>query len=258
MYGPIADFRERLNAGETLIGAGVSLADPLVSDALSDSVDFLWYDQEHSPMSPEVLRAHLTVARTKGRAGIVRVTEGSTPFVKPVLDAGASGVIAPQIRTVEEVRQLVSDCRYPPVGSRGFGPFVPSNYGRDGGAGYVAQANKDIFAAIMLETVEAVEAIDEIVAVPGLDSVMIGPMDLSGSLGVLGNLEHPTVVKSIDKVIDSAKAAGVYVGAGMGLDVEYCITLVRRGVQWVQMASDILAMIEGIDRTTAEVRGSMS
>ena len=236
----------------------MTLADPLVSDALSDSVDFLWYDQEHFAMSPEVLRMHLMAARGKGLAGIVRVAEGSRAFIKPVLDGGASGVIAPQVRTVEEVRQFVADCRYPPVGSRGYGPLTPSNYFRDSVAEHVQHANEGVFAAIMLETADAVEAIDEIVAVAGLDSIVIGPMDLSGSLGVLGDVEHPTVTSAMERVISSARAAGVYVGAGMGLDVDYGLTLARRGVQWFQMGLDITAMIEGVDRATDEIRSRLS
>ena len=258
MYGAIRNFRERLNDGETLIGSTVVFSDPIATDALAESADFIWYDQEHSPMGPENLRTHLMAARAKGCPGIVRVTQGSTPFVKPVLDAGADGVIAPQIRTVDEVRQLVSDCRYPPIGNRGYGPAISSNYGRNGGPGYVQDADESIFAAVMLETVEAVEAIDEIVSVPGLDSIVIGPMDLSGAMGVLGDIEHPRVVDAMEKVISSAKNAGVHVGAGMGLDTDYGSILAGLGVQWLQVANDIMMMINGMDRTTRDLRGKIS
>ena len=85
MFGPITTFRQRLEAGDTLIGTAISLTDPVVSEALADSVDFLWLDQEHSTMSPEVLRANIMAARGRELPCLVRVTEGSTPFIKPVL-----------------------------------------------------------------------------------------------------------------------------------------------------------------------------
>ena len=257
MFGPITTFRQRLEAGDTLIGTAISLTDPVVSEALADSVDFLWLDQEHSTMSPEVLRANIMAARGRELPCLVRVTEGSTPFIKPVLDAGASGIVAPQVRTVDEVRRVVADCRYPPAGTRGFGPLVPTNYARGGGPDYVQRANEGIFVTVMVETVEAVDAIAEIVAVPGLDSIVIGPNDLSGSLGVLGDVEHPRVVAAMEEVIAKARAAGVYVGAGMGLDPDYAVTMARRGVQWLQFGVDVMLLIEAIDRLTADIRGKL-
>lgn len=254
MFGPIQEFREKLDRGETLIGAAVAASDPIVTDALADSVDFMWYDQEHSPMSYEALRSHLITARGKQRPTVVRVTQGSTPFVKPVLDSGASGVIAPQVRTVDEVKQFVADCRYPNTGSRGAGPMVPSNYYRTDFHKHEKDANENIFAAVMIETSDAVDVIDDIVAIPGLDSIVIGPMDLSGSLGVLGDTENPKVIAAMEKVISSARSSGVYVGAGLGLDPSYALTLARRGVQWLQMAGDIVAMIHGMDSAILEAR----
>ena len=107
--------------------------------------------------------------------------------------AARFGHIAPQVRSAAEVQRAVDDCRYPPQGKRGYGPRVPSNFGRSGGDDYVAAANAGVFAAVMIETREAVEAIDDIYAIPGLDSIVLGPYDLSGSLGLLGQVEHPTV-----------------------------------------------------------------
>jgi 2-keto-3-deoxy-L-rhamnonate aldolase RhmA len=189
----IARFRQRLAAGQLCIGASISLTDPHASAALGPSVDFLWIDLEHSLMSPEAMSAHLLAARAQQTPALVRVTGSSTPFIKPVLDAGAEGIIVPQVRSVAEVRQVVADCRYPPLGQRGFGPRVPSNYGREEGQSYIERANREIFVAVQIETAEALAALDEILAVPGLDSLVLGPWDLSGALGRLGDVEHPEV-----------------------------------------------------------------
>ena len=257
MYEAIAAFRKRLEAGELLMGSGVYMTDPQSSEALADSVDFLWFDQEHNTMSLEALRGHLMVARNRSTPGIVRISAIDTPFIKPVLDAGADGVVAPQVRTVEEVRRLVDDCRYPPLGRRGLGPLVPSNYGRLMGPEFVSSSNANIFVAVMIETAEAVESIDDILAVPGLDSIVLGPGDLSTSLGVMRQVNHPTVVAAMEKVIAKAKAADVFVGSGLGADPEFAYAQAARGVQWLQMGGDCHYLISCMDQMTSTVRSRL-
>ena len=255
MFEAIAEFRRRLRDGEVLVGSGVYVSDPQSSEALAHSADFLWYDLEHNAMSMEALRGHMIVARKTDTPAVVRVPLVGTPFIKPVLDAGADGVIVPQVRTVDEVRQVVDDCRYPPVGTRGYGPMIPSNYGREEGVAYVRAANENVFTAVMIETVEALESIDEIVAVPGLDSIVLGPGDLSASLGLLGQLEHPDVVGAMQRIIDAAKTAGVFVGCGLGTDTEFASVQVGRGVQWLQMGGDLFYIVKTVDEITAAVKG---
>jgi 2-dehydro-3-deoxyglucarate aldolase/4-hydroxy-2-oxoheptanedioate aldolase len=253
----ITHFRQRLAAGETLLGASISFTDPRVSDALADSVDFLWIDLEHSFMSPEALSGHLLAARGRNKPGLVRVTGSSTPFIKPVLDMGADGIIVPQVRSAAEVRQIVSDCRYPPQGTRGFGPRVPSNYGREDSASYIDRANRELFVAVQIENAEALAALDDILAIPGLDSLVIGPWDLSGSLGMLGEVEHPTVVAAIETIIAQSRAAGLAVGAGMGTDATYAARMARRGVQWLQVGGDSGYLVHAIDGITAGIRAEL-
>lgn len=257
MFEAVARFRKRLEEGEILIGSAVYLTDPMATEALADSSDVIWIEQEHNPMSLEALRGHLMAARGKGKPALVRVAGSDTPFIKPILDAGASGIVVPQVQSVEEVQRIVADCRYPPVGRRGFGPLVPSNYGRDGGPDHVEEANANVFVAVMIETVEAVEAIDDIVAVPGLDSVVLGPWDLSGALGMLGEVQRPEVVAAMEKVIASARAAGVFVGSGMALDFEFACAQARRGVQWLQMGCDCVYLVYAMDQITAGVRSRL-
>jgi 4-hydroxy-2-oxoheptanedioate aldolase len=118
----------------------------------------------------------------------------------------------------------------------------------------VRRANEDVFAAVMIETREAVEAIDEIVAVPGLDSIVLGPMDLSASYGLLGQVEHPTVIAAIEHVIARARAAGCLVGSGMGADSANAVRMARRGVQWVQVGGDCGYLVAQMDQLNREVR----
>lgn len=250
-------FRRRLRAGEVLLGTGVALTDPQASDALADSVDFLWIDQEHAPMGFESLRGHLLAARARRRAMVVRVTGSETAFIKPVLDAGAPGIVVPQVASVAEVEAVVADCRYPTTGRRGFGPLVASDYGRLGGGDYPGLANRSVFVSVMIERMEAVEAIDAIVAVPGLDSIVLGPYDLSGSLGRLGNVEHPDVVAAMERAIAAARKRGLPVGSGMPVDPDYALLQARRGVQWLQIGGDITHLMRAVDDTMAAVRSRL-
>ena len=257
MFDAIANMRQRLTKGDVLVGTGIYLIDTQVSEALADSVDFLWYDMEHNAFSMEVLRSHLMVARNRNQPTIVRVSDGSTPFIKPVLDAGANGIVVPQVRSVDEVERIVSDCRYPPLGRRGYGPLLPTNYGRVADDEYVELANANIFVSVMIENGEALENIDKIVAVPGLDSVFIGPWDLSASLGLLGQVEHPTMVAAMERIVAAARRAGLVVGSGMPVDAEFAGIQAKRGVQLLQVGGDCVYLIRCADQLMGDIRDQL-
>lgn len=250
----IQRFRDKLNAGRFCIGPAITFTDPMVSAALADSADFLWIDCEHSQMSMEAVRGHFLAARAKSVPALVRVPGSGMRFIKPMLDSGADGVIVPQIYSAAEARQVVSDCRYPPLGTRGFGPRVPTNFDREGGAEYVERANRDVFVCVQIETAEALAEIDEIAAIPGLDSLVLGPWDLSGGLGVLGQVDHPRVVAAIDTVIARARAAGKFVAAGGPADAAYAARMAERGLHWLQWGSDFSYMVNYFDSATRAMR----
>ncbi|RPI86254.1 MAG: hypothetical protein EHM41_09130 [Chloroflexi bacterium] len=245
MLNAVAKFRQELTVGKKSIGIGVTLSDPLITEAIADSVDFLWFDLEHAAMSPEKMYAHLLAARGKNKPGIVRVTQGTTPLIKTALDGGADGIIAPQVRSVDEVKRVVNDCRYPPLGIRGFGPRVPSNYGRSLGADYLQDANKNVFVAVMIENVDALEVVEEIASIPGLDSLVIGPSDLSLSIGE-NNVYAPQTQEAMKRIIKAAKNAGKFIGAGMGVDVKFALHLAKMGVQWLQVGQDFDHLVKAI------------
>jgi 2-keto-3-deoxy-L-rhamnonate aldolase RhmA len=247
-FETINQFRKDLKGGRKCIGVAISFTDPLVTDALAESVDYIWIDLEHGGMSPDAVSAHLLACRARKVPGIVRLPGGGAFLIKPMLDAGADGIIIPQVRTAAEVRQLVDDCRYPPIGRRGFGPRVPSGYFRRADADFVSRANESIFVAVMIETVEAYEAIDEILAVPGLDSIVIGPADLSWALGARGDQEDPRMVEAMNVIIAKTLAAGRFVGCGMGPDPKFAFRMAQRGVQWLQVGVDCAVLIQGFDQ----------
>ncbi|MBC7819912.1 MAG: 4-hydroxy-3-methylbut-2-en-1-yl diphosphate synthase [Planctomycetaceae bacterium] len=251
----INKMREKLRAGDIVLGAGITTTDPTVTEAIAGSVDFVWIDLEHNAMTTESMLGHLIAARAGGVASIVRVPNNDVAWIKRVLDSGAEGIILPRSYSAKEVADFVSACRYPPLGTRGFGPRRPMQYGRMEQQAYLAQANRDIFVTAQVETVELLAEIDEVLKIAGLDSLVMGPQDLSGSMGRLGETTHPDVLNAIRTIAKKAKAAGKFLGSGLGANPQFAKTLIECGVQWMQAGNDFEYMIKGCDRTFREIRG---
>jgi 2-dehydro-3-deoxyglucarate aldolase/4-hydroxy-2-oxoheptanedioate aldolase len=245
----INKMRAKLRAGEIVLGAGITLTDPTVTEALAAGVDFVWIDMEHNPITAPNMLGHLIAARAGGAAALVRIPSNDVGWVKRVLDCGAEGIILPRAYCAREVAEFVSSCRYPPMGTRGFGPRRPMQYGRLAQAEYLKQANRDVFVAAQVETVELLAELDEVLKLDGLDSLVLGPQDLSGSMGRLGETAHPDVVAAMKTVASKAKAAGKFIGSGLGANPEFARLLIECGVQWLQVGSDFEYMIQGCQRT---------
>lgn len=256
MITHIQKFRRKLGNHELCLGTGISLNDPAVIEALAPVVDFFWIDMEHNPMGVETLLGHLMAARAGGAPALVRVPASDLAWVKRAVDAGVEGIIVPQVRSAREVEQVVSACRFPPRGTRGWGPRRPSDYGRRSVNEVVREANESLFVAVQVENVAAVEQIDAILSVPGLDSIAIGPFDLSGSMNLLGQLDHPQVVAAIREVSDKARRAGVYVGYGCEPRAENIQQAINLGAQWIQCGSDWTYLIQAAQSIVQTVRAT--
>jgi 2-dehydro-3-deoxyglucarate aldolase/4-hydroxy-2-oxoheptanedioate aldolase len=251
----IHKFRDKLKAGRLCLGPGVSFTDPAVTEALCESVDFVWLDLEHSPISLESLQAHLIAARAGGAPALVRVPSSEIAWVKRVLDIGAEGVILPQAHSVAEVEAFVAACRYPPVGRRGFGPRRSANYGRLSGTTYLDHANDHVYVAVQIETVETLQALDAILQIRGIDSLVIGPSDLAGALlGKPGQVTQPQVLEQIAAISAKARKAGVAVGIGMGPDADFAVRVAELGVQWIQCGGDCSFMLRAADAMYDSIR----
>src|SRR5688572_8367592 len=246
-------MREKLRAGKPVLGAGITLNDPAVTEAIAPSVDFVWIDLEHNAMTVEAMLGHLIAARAGGCASIVRIPSNDVGWVKRVLDSGAEGIILPRAYSAQEVAAFVSACRYPPLGTRGFGPRRPMNYGRLEQQAYLRQANRDVFVIAQVETVELVAELDEVLKVDGLDSLVLGPQDLSGSMGRLGHTTHPEVVEVMTTIAAKARNAGKFIGSGLGANPRFAKVLLECGVQWLQAGNDFEYMIRACERTFGEI-----
>jgi 4-hydroxy-2-oxoheptanedioate aldolase len=183
-----AGLKSKWGRGETALGAWISLREPLaVQMACSAGYDYVCIDMQHGLADYRDVVALLQAAARTESTPLVRVPWNEPGIIGRVLDAGALGVIIPMVNSPEEARQAVAACRYPPDGARSFGPLTAaSTYG----GGYVGRANRDIACIPTIETRQAVESIDDILAVPGIDAIYVGPADLSFSYGMPPALDN--------------------------------------------------------------------
>ncbi len=247
-------FRDKLRPGQPCLGICITFTDPTVTEALCNIVDFVWIDTEHNALTLEAVQAHVMATKGTETIPLVRVPWNDPVLIKPVLDVGAAGVIVPLIRTADDARRAVAACLYPPAGIRGFGPRRPSNYGKLSGPEFCEAANASISIIVQIEHIEAVNNIDEILAVPGLTSIVIGPNDLAGSLGHIGEPRHPDVLQAIDAVIASGQRKEVPVGIAFGDDPDELIKWVNKGVQWLAMGADFTLLLKAAAQVAGRVR----
>ena len=193
------NFTQHLRQNDLLLGTMLTLPSPEVAEIIADcGFDWLFMDGEHGALS--TLDWQRMLQAVGGRcASIIRVAANSEREIKKFLDIGADGIIVPQVNSAEEARYAVSCCKYPPDGIRGVGLARAQGYGRSF-ADYMETANVSIAVIVQAEHIDAVERIDEIVEVDGVDAIFIGPYDLSASMGLAGQVDHPDVVAAIDRV----------------------------------------------------------
>jgi 2-dehydro-3-deoxyglucarate aldolase/4-hydroxy-2-oxoheptanedioate aldolase len=192
-------FSDRLRAGETLVGTLVSVPSPELAEALSlAGLDWLFIDMEHGSFDrSDVVRA-LQAIRPPC-AGVVRVPAAAEAWLKAALDSGAHGVIVPHVNSVAMARELVHWSKYPPQGARSVGIARAHGYGLHF-AEAMRSANDRVAVIAQIEHIDAVHDIDAIAAVDGLDALFVGPYDLSASMGLTGQTDHPDVQAAIERV----------------------------------------------------------
>jgi 2-keto-3-deoxy-L-rhamnonate aldolase RhmA len=251
-------LRDKIAGGKPCFCATITFTDPTVSESLCDLVDFLWIDMEHNPFSLETVLGHIMATKGSDTAALVRVPSHDPALIKTVLDLGADGIIAPNVHNAREARQVVAACRYPPLGMRGFGPRRPSNYERCNNVDYCRRANDTVITFAQLESAEAVDDIDQILAVPGLTGICFGANDMSGTMGCMGEGGNPKVVRAIETCISKARAAGVIAGMSTSLSPDKAVEWIEKGAQWLQLPNDYSFMCESLTRLRAGIQERLS
>jgi 2-keto-3-deoxy-L-rhamnonate aldolase RhmA len=246
------NFRSRLRSGETLFGGMLSLPSAAIAEVLAAAgFDWLFIDGEHGAIGAADLLSILQ-AVDRDLACIVRVPELGSGAIKRALDLGAAGIIVPQVETEAEAAAAVRLCRYAPAGERGIGLARAHRYGF-GFKDYLDGANDAITVVVQAEHARAVENIDQIARVEGLDAVFLGPYDLSASLGRPGDISHPSVIEAIDHVTEVCQEAGMPLGY-FGMDATAVMPFVARGYTLVCAGVDCALLGQSARRLVDELR----
>jgi 4-hydroxy-2-oxoheptanedioate aldolase len=247
-------FKHAIAAGQLQSGLWCSLGNSIAADIVSDSgFDWLLLDMEHSPNDiPEIL-AQLQAVRGGTATPIVRPAWNDAVLIKRVLDLGAQSVLLPYVQNPEEAKRAVAAVRYPPHGIRGVAAASrASRYGRV--AGYLQNADKEICTLVQVETQSALQQLEAIAEVEGVDGVFIGPSDLSASYGHVGNPQHPEMQKVLEDAVTRLKKIGKPAGILTGNEDE-----ARRYIAWgytfVAVGADVGLLARGADALAKKFKG---
>ena len=240
------DFRQRLLNRQPLIGTIVSSTDPAAAEVLAAcGFDWLFIDMEHGAI--DIASCYNMITATSGSAcsPVVRVMEPSIAFTKPVLDSGAMGVIFPMITSKETAEAAVAAVRYPPAGERGWGPFyAPMRCQKKDSIDYY-KSSDDIVIISLIEHIDAINNIEEITKVKGIDVFFIAPMDLAASMGYVGDRDHPEVKEAIARAEACIKKSHGSLG-GLCLSASEGNDKIQNGYQVLLMGFDLLLMEVGV------------
>lgn len=234
----IAAFRAKLLAGK-VVGPFMKTGDPAFVEAAGYAgMDFAILDMEHGPVSAETMQNNIRAAQLAGMLPVVRVPAISEEAIGKVLDIGAAAVQVPQITCAEDAGKAVRFAKFYPKGERGVCRFVrAAHYSNLERSAYFKTANEAL-VFIQLEGGEAIRNLDAILSVEGIDLAFIGPYDLSQSLGVPGEVNHPTVIAEMKKIVEAAKAKGIAVGV-FADTVAAAKMWLEAGVQYISYSVDV-------------------
>jgi 4-hydroxy-2-oxoheptanedioate aldolase len=259
----INPLKARLAAGKPAVGLLVSMPSVHVTQVLAASgFDWLFFDMEHGPIGIESAHAMITATSGTPCAPIVRVPWNVPWLVKPVLDAGAMGTIVPMIRSAAEAEQAVRAVRYPPTGERGFGPFyAPARWSASTGLGprsqptdqrgltmqtYADPADREILCILLIEHKDAIDDIEAIVKVPGVDACLIAPFDLAMSYGYRDGPAHAEVQAAIERAERAILNSPVHLG-GLAVTSELANAAIARGYRLILIGFDTMLLQRAAD-----------
>lgn len=256
MQLPKNKFKAALHGDKTLWGLWLGLANTSCAEiSASAGFDWLLIDGEHGPFELQSMQYQLQALAPYDVSPIIRVEEGRTALIKRVLDIGAQTILVPMVDTADQARELVLDVNYPPLGRRGMGGALARAARWNRIPGYTKIANDEICLIIQVETVEAMQNLEEIAAVEGIDAIFIGPTDLSASMGHIGQADHPDVVAAIEQAIEiitkSGKAAGL-----LSVNIEAARHYEAKGARFIGVGVDTLLLASATKQLADTVKNN--
>ncbi|MBI2688052.1 MAG: aldolase [Acidobacteria bacterium] len=248
--------KQALKEGKTVLGTSYGqLRDPEITRLLKAAgFDYAYLDGEHGGFGIETIQNICRIGDLCGLTIFTRVANMTYEMIARALDCGSDGIIFPRVESPELLEQAVSWCKFPPAGVRGFGLTVmQANYEAVTIPQMIAHRNENGMIILQIETVKALEAREELLSVPGLDVVMVGPVDLSISLGIPGEFEHPRFIDAIDKIRDTCNAKDIAPGIqcrGVALS-KFCRD---RGFRFLGTSNEWNLLLEKAKETVAALR----
>jgi len=199
------NLKQKLKNNELTVGSWIMMGNTMSVEVMAlAGFDWLVVDIEHTSIGMETVQLLITTIQANDMKALVRVSKNEEVVIKKVLDIGADGIIVPMVSSKEDAEQAVDYAKYPPVGKRGVGLYRATKYGTNFEA-YKKWVNDELVIIAQIEHIDAVNNIDEIVKVEGIDGTIIGPYDLSGSMGYPGEFERDDVKEAVQKVLDRCK-----------------------------------------------------
>lgn len=242
-----------MESGKTVIGTWAVVPSPVVTDIIASSgVDFIVIDLEHGPTSFETAQTMIIACESRQVSPLIRVPGLAQADILKALDIGAHGLHIPNVATRKEAREAVEFAKYPPLGVRGFSPFTRAgDYSVKNAKKLTSVANGSVLVGIHLEGKEAVENVDEILEIEGLDLIFIGLFDISKSLGIPGDVGNPKVIELLKTLTKKINKAGRYAGT-IATDRETMKEFIDYGVKYITYSVDC----DMIRRSYGEVLGA--
>lgn len=242
----MGETKQKLHAGRPALGGWMMIGHPTVAEAMAgEAFDWLGVDMEHTATGVRELYEIVRAVKGSGIDVIARLHSCDPVLAKLVLDAGANGIIVPSVNTREEAVRSVAMAKFPPEGFRGASLCRATDHGRDFNA-YFAQHNREVLVVVMLEHVDGVARADEILSVPGIDAALIGPYDLSASMGLAGQLDHPQMQTARQTVLDACRRHGVAPGIHVVSTNPQDVPLrIEEGFRFVACGLDTLFIMNG-------------
>ena len=253
MQLPRNNFKRALQDARPLIGFWSSLASTAATEILGDAgLDWILIDTEHAPNELPAVADHLRVLLPTTTAPVVRPAWNDPVLIKRILDVGAQTLLVPYVQSAVEAQRAVAATRFPPEGVRGVAAVHRSNrYGRV--AEYFARAVEEICVVVQLETGVALDALEAIAGIDGVDALFIGPSDLAANLGHIGDAAHPAVRGAIEDACRRARALSIPVGILAPIEADARAYL-EMGFRFVAVGSDIVTLRNGVDRLVRAFR----
>lgn len=245
--------------GKLIIGGHAFLTDPAISEVLAyHGYEFIWIDAEHGPFSSADILQHIVALDAAGAASFVRIAWNDAVLAKPILEMGPDGIIAPMVNTAQEARDFVRSCTYPPNGIRGYGPRRACHYGAIPSAQYIESSAEQILKIIQIEHIQAVNNLEAVCDVEGIDLLIVGPKDLSGSLGILGETRDPLIMQAYDRIANVCLKKKMPFGVSLAPNEEASIKeWINRGISVLSCGDDISFLSMGASDTISHIKSLM-